>query len=92
METALANLAALDVEPTKIPVIARDHVRCAKPDPDYFWLQRSGSTPPVEGAVVIGDNIWDMIAAARCRALSVGLLSGGYSSDELRAGGGPFAL
>jgi phosphoglycolate phosphatase-like HAD superfamily hydrolase len=28
-----------------------------------------------------------MIAAARSRALSVGLLSGGYSSDELRQAG-----
>jgi phosphoglycolate phosphatase-like HAD superfamily hydrolase len=28
-----------------------------------------------------------MLAAARCRALGVGLLSGGYGTDELRHAG-----
>jgi phosphoglycolate phosphatase-like HAD superfamily hydrolase len=37
METAAVNLAALDVDPVQIPVITRDQVRYAKPDPD--WLQ-----------------------------------------------------
>jgi HAD superfamily hydrolase (TIGR01509 family) len=87
METAAVNLAALDVELTKIPVITRDHVRYAKPDPDLFLAAAERLDAPIEGAVVIGDSIWDMIAAARCRALSVGLLSGGYSSDELRQAG-----
>jgi HAD superfamily hydrolase (TIGR01509 family) len=87
MEIAAANLAALDVEPTKISVITRDHVRCAKPDPDLFLVAAERLDAPIEGAVVIDDNIWHMIAAARCRALSVGLLSGGYSSDELRQAG-----
>ena len=32
----------------------------------------------------IGDSIWDMLAAARCRVLGVGFFSGGYGSDELR--------
>jgi phosphoglycolate phosphatase-like HAD superfamily hydrolase len=91
METAAVNLAVLDVEPTKIPVITRDHVRCAKPDPDLFLAAAERLDARIEGAVVIGDSIWDMIAAARCRALSVGLLSGGYSSDELRQAG-PFAF
>ena len=87
IETAAVKLAALDVEPIKIPVITRDHVRYAKPDPDLFLAAAERLDAPIEGAVVIGDSIWDMIAAARCRALSVGLLSGGYSSDELRQAG-----
>jgi beta-phosphoglucomutase-like phosphatase (HAD superfamily) len=58
METAAANLAALDVEPTKIPVITRDHVRCAKPDPDLFLAAAERLDARIEGAVVIGDSIW----------------------------------
>jgi phosphoglycolate phosphatase-like HAD superfamily hydrolase len=36
METAAVNLAALDVDPVQIPVITRDQVRYAKPDPNLF--------------------------------------------------------
>ena len=32
---------------------------------------------------MIGDSIWDMLAAQRARALGVGVLSGGYGEDEL---------
>ena len=32
---------------------------------------------PIETAVVVGDSVWDMLAAIRCRALGVGFLSGG---------------
>ena len=42
---------------------------------------------PIERAIVVGDSIWDMLAAIRCRALGVGLLSGGYGADELRQAG-----
>ena len=41
----------------------------------------------IETALVVGDSIWDMLAATRCRALGVGLLSGGYGADELRQSG-----
>ena len=36
---------------------------------------------------MLGDSIWDMIAAQRARALGVGLLSGGYGEDELSRAG-----
>lgn len=38
-------------------------------------------------AVVVGDSVWDLLAARRARALAVGLLSGGYGQDELEAAG-----
>jgi hypothetical protein len=38
---------------------------------------------PVETGVVVGDSIWDMLSARHCRALGVGLLSGGYGMEEL---------
>jgi phosphoglycolate phosphatase-like HAD superfamily hydrolase len=41
-----------------------------------------------EGAVVVGDSIWDMLAAGGTMPRSgVGLLSGGYGPDELRQSG-----
>ena len=40
-----------------------------------------------ETAVVLGDSIWDMLAAKRCKALGVGLLSGDYGSRELQDAG-----
>ena len=87
METAAVNLAALDVDPQQIPVITRDQVKHAKPDPDLFLAGAARLGAPIERAIVVGDSIWDMLAATRCRALGVGLLSGGYGSDELRQAG-----
>ena len=82
METAAVNLAALGVDPAVRPVVTRDQVRYAKPDPDLFIAAAGRLGAPIESAVVVGDAIWDMLAAVRCRALGVGLLSGGYGADE----------
>jgi HAD superfamily hydrolase (TIGR01509 family) len=87
METAAVNLAALGVDPDRIPVVTRDQVKYAKPDPDLFLAAAERLNAPIETAVVVGDSIWDMLAAIRCRALGVGLLSGGYGPDELRQSG-----
>ena len=37
----------------------------------------------VQDSVVVGDSVWDLLAARRARALGVGLLSGGYGQEEL---------
>ena len=87
METAAVNLAALGVDPDRTPVVTRDQVKYAKPDPDLFLAAAERLGAPIETAVVVGDSIWDMLAAIRCRALGVGLLSGGYGLDELRQSG-----
>jgi len=87
METAAVNLAALGVDPDRSPVVTRDQVKYAKPDPDLFVAAAERLNAPIETAVVVGDSIWDMLAAIRCRALGVGLLSGGYGPDELRQSG-----
>lgn len=87
METAALNLEILGVDPARVPVVTRDQVRYAKPDPDLFVAAAERLGVRIETALVIGDSIWDMLAAARCRALGVGLLSGGYGADELRQSG-----
>jgi HAD superfamily hydrolase (TIGR01509 family) len=69
------------------PVITRDQVRHAKPDPDLFLAAAARLGVAIGASVVVGDSVWDLLAARRARALGVGLLSGGYGEDELvRAG------
>ena len=87
METAGLNLATLGVDPQRTPVVTRDQVKYAKPDPDLFLAAAARLDAPIETAIVVGDSIWDMLAATRCRALAVGLLSGGYGLDELQQSG-----
>ena len=87
METAAVNLAALGVDPDRTPVVTRDQVKYAKPDPDLFLAAAGRLNAPIDTAVVVGDSIWDMLAAARCRALGVGLLCGGYGMEELQQSG-----
>ncbi|GEP11236.1 HAD family hydrolase [Methylobacterium gnaphalii] len=87
METARVNLRALDVDPERVPVVTRDMVKYAKPDPDLFLAAAEKLGKGIETAVIVGDSIWDMLAARRCRGLGVGLLSGGYGADELERAG-----
>ena len=87
METAAPNIAALGVDPTQVPVVTRDQVRYAKPDPDLFLAAADRLGVDIEHSLVIGDSIWDMLAAQRARSLGVGLLSGGYGREELERSG-----
>jgi HAD superfamily hydrolase (TIGR01549 family) len=87
METAAVNLQALGVDPAKTTVVTRDQVKFAKPDPDLFIAAADRLGVPPDTVNVIGDAIWDMLAARRCRAFGIGLLSGGYGSEELERAG-----
>jgi phosphoglycolate phosphatase-like HAD superfamily hydrolase len=42
---------------------------------------------PKEDCWVVGDAVWDLLAARRAGMLSVGLLTGGYGADELGQAG-----
>lgn len=87
METARPLIDMLGVDPARAPVVTRDQVRYAKPDPDLFLTAARRLGIDIRSAVVVGDSVWDLLAARRARALGVGLLSGGYGEDELvRAG------
>jgi len=87
METAGANLQSLGVDCENAVVVTRDQVNYAKPDPDLFVEAARRLGTEAQGSYVIGDSIWDMIAAARCGALGIGLLSGGYGREELMSAG-----
>ena len=81
-----ASLDALSV-PDGTVVVERGDVARAKPEPDLFeeCARRLGSDPGT--CYVIGDAVWDLLAARRAGMLSVGLLSGGYGADELERAG-----
>ncbi|SMF08266.1 haloacid dehalogenase superfamily, subfamily IA, variant 3 with third motif having DD or ED/haloacid dehalogenase superfamily, subfamily IA, variant 1 with third motif having Dx(3-4)D or Dx(3-4)E [Tistlia consotensis] len=83
IETAGPVLERLGVDLARIPVVTRDKVKYAKPDPDLFLATAEALGVEIGSACVVGDSIWDMMAARRAGALGVGLLSGGYGRDEL---------
>ena len=85
-ESARLSLHLLRID-EDVPMLTRDMVRHAKPDPDLFLAAAEKLGVPIEDSVVIGDSIWDLLAARRARALSVGLLSGGYGREELERAG-----
>jgi HAD superfamily hydrolase (TIGR01549 family) len=81
-----ASLEALGVPPETV-VVARGDVRRAKPEPDLFLTCQERLSVDSDECYVVGDAIWDLLAARRARMLSVGLLSGGYGEDELTRAG-----
>ena len=70
-----------------IVVIERGDVQRAKPEPDLFLACQQRMKVKVEDCYVIGDAVWDLLAAKRAGMLSIGLLSGGYGVDELSRAG-----
>ncbi len=69
--------------PADTPMITRDQVRYAKPDPDLFLTAARQIGVDIRHSNVVGDSVWDLLAAQRARALGIGLLSGGYGREEL---------
>ena len=87
METARPVLMNLGVDFDRVPIVTRDQVKYAKPDPDLFLAIADRLGIDIETATVVGDSIWDMLAARRARTLGIGLLSGGYGRDKLERSG-----
>ena len=81
-EGARSALERLGVGP-EIPVITRQEVQRAKPDPDLFLAAAQRLNIPIARAMVVGDSVWDLLAARRAGCLGIGLLSGGYGKEEL---------
>jgi HAD superfamily hydrolase (TIGR01509 family) len=81
-----ASLAALGV-PGDTVVVERGDVARAKPEPDLFveCARRLGAE--ARECYVIGDAVWDLLAARRAGMLSIGVLTGGYGADELERAG-----
>jgi HAD superfamily hydrolase (TIGR01509 family) len=82
LEGARSALERLGVG-LEIPVITRQQVQRAKPDPDLFLAAAQQLNIPIARAMVVGDSVWDLLAARRAGCLGIGLLSGGYGKEEL---------
>ena len=83
---ATAGVRLLEVA-DQAPLVTHDEVRYAKPDPDLFLAAAESLGVAIDDAIVVGDSVWDLLAARRARALGVGLLSGGYGREELERAG-----
>jgi HAD superfamily hydrolase (TIGR01549 family) len=86
MDAARPTLDLLGVPPG-VPVVTRDQVAHAKPDPDLFLAAADRLGANIADAMVVGDSVWDLLAARRARALGIGLLAGGYGREELERAG-----
>jgi HAD superfamily hydrolase (TIGR01509 family) len=76
------SLEALGVGPETV-LVDGQQVRQSKPAPDIFFKsQKQLGVEPAE-CFVIGDAVWDMMAARRAGMFSIGLLTGGYGEEEL---------
>jgi HAD superfamily hydrolase (TIGR01549 family) len=86
IESAQYALDALGVGKETV-VVTRDMVLRAKPDPDLFLKAAEMLGANILNSFVVGDSVWDLLAARRARAMGVGLMSGGYGGDELERAG-----
>ena len=77
-----SSLAVLNV-PANVVVIERGDVARAKPEPDLFLACQQRLGVAIEDCYVVGDAVWDLLAAQQARMLGVGLLTGGYGREEL---------
>jgi HAD superfamily hydrolase (TIGR01509 family) len=84
--TASSALELLGL-PEGTPVVTRDLVERAKPDPDLFLAAADLLGVDPQHSFVVGDSIWDLLAAQRAGSLGVGVLSGGYGRGELQSAG-----
>lgn len=87
METAGPAIATLGLDMSQVPIVTRDRVKYAKPDPDLFLAAADQLGVDIAACFIVGDSVWDMLAAQRARGLGVGVLSGGYGLEELERAG-----
>jgi HAD superfamily hydrolase (TIGR01509 family) len=81
------SLECLGLSPENAVIVGGHETGEGKPAPDPFLRCRERLGVPADQCYVIGDAVWDLLAARRARMLGVGLLSGGYGEDELTRAG-----
>lgn len=81
-----ASLEILDIGADTV-IVERGDVARAKPEPDLFLACQQRLDVSAGDCYVVGDAVWDLLAARRAGMLSIGLLSGGYGEDELSRAG-----
>jgi HAD superfamily hydrolase (TIGR01509 family) len=81
-----ASLNALELAAGTV-VVERGDVARAKPEPDLFLECARRLDVSAGECFVVGDAVWDLLAARRARMLGIGVLTGGYGEDELLKAG-----
>jgi HAD superfamily hydrolase (TIGR01549 family) len=80
-------LDVLDVADSVQAVTSAEDVGTAKPDPDIIQVALDRAGASADAAVMVGDSVWDMVAAERAGVTSIGVLSGGFGREELISAG-----
>src|SRR5580693_6538194 len=65
------------------PMVTRDMVRHAKPDPDLFLAAAAELGVDPRNTMVVGDSVWDLLAARRSGSGSCPADTGGRNSSGL---------
>ncbi|HEV8378767.1 MAG TPA: HAD family hydrolase [Tepidisphaeraceae bacterium] len=86
VDSARPTLDALGIS-RELQIISRDKVERAKPDPDLFLAAAQLLDMNIGDCIIVGDSVWDLLAARRAGGLGVGVLSGGYGREELERAG-----
>jgi len=82
-EELQALLKTLDVDDHLHAVTSADDVETAKPEPDIIEVALERAGVPADHAVMIGDAVWDVVAASKVGVPCIALLSGGTGRAEL---------
>jgi HAD superfamily hydrolase (TIGR01509 family) len=77
-----ASLDAVGVGPDAVVAEGKGELQ-GKPEPDLFLASSKRLGVEAGACIVVGDAVWDHVAARRAGMLSVGVLTGGYGEEEL---------
>jgi HAD superfamily hydrolase (TIGR01509 family) len=78
---------ALDADPVIHAATSGDDASSSKPDPGILLVALDRAGLAAEHALLVGDSVWDVRAAASAGLPCIGLLCGGTSATELREAG-----
>jgi HAD superfamily hydrolase (TIGR01509 family) len=80
-------IRALDADAAITAVTTADDVSSSKPAPDLVQQALEKAGVPAERAVFVGDAAWDAEAARKAGVRCLGVLTGGWSRQELAEAG-----
>jgi phosphoglycolate phosphatase-like HAD superfamily hydrolase len=76
----------LDLSPSTLRITREDEPR-SKPASDQLHRAFKELRVDPHDAALVGDSTWDMLASRTAGSFGIGVLSGGYSREELTSSG-----
>jgi HAD superfamily hydrolase (TIGR01509 family) len=80
-------LEVLGLDPEEVGTTSSSDVETAKPEPGIIEAALQKAGVEASAAVMVGDTIWDVIAAKRAGVPTIGVRSGGIAEEELTGAG-----